>query len=86
MYPCMRNAPVAHVDDGRRVDLQLDAALAALVLAFEDDHSVAGIEELLWLDLVLVPHLLLFRIQDPGDLAEATRDDLAFPDASDRPV
>src|SRR6185312_1845501 len=68
------DAPVQQIDDDRRVDRKLyPAPLAALVFAEEDDHTVTSIDELLWLDLMLVPCLLDALVVLP-DLAEATQD------------
>src|SRR4051794_34258927 len=75
------------IEDGRRVDNELDpAALAALVFALEDDHPVTGIDDLLRLPPVFIPYFVVFGLDDLLDLAEASRHQLAFPEAPDRPV
>src|SRR3954454_8558325 len=79
------DAPVAHVDDARSVDHQLGPAFAPLVFALENNDPVACIDELLWLDPVLIPYLVVFRLEGMPDLTGATQD-LAFLDAHDRPM
>jgi hypothetical protein len=64
---------------------QLDAALGALVFALENNHPVARIDELLWLDPVLIPYLVVFGLEGLTDLAEATQD-FAFLQAPDSPM
>ena len=79
------DAPVAQIDDGRGVDHDLDAAaLTALVLAVEDDHPVAGIDELSRLDPVLIPYVLVLQIEGLTDLGGATQD-FAFLEAPTLP-
>src|SRR4051812_19110444 len=56
-----------------------------MVFALEHNHPVAGSDELLWLDPMLIPHLGLFRLEGLPDLAEAS-EDLAFLDAPDGPM
>src|SRR4051812_25976621 len=81
------DSPVTDIDHGRRVEHKLDAAaLTALVFALENHHPVAGIDELLWLDPMVVPNLVVLGLDDLADLVEATRDDLAFPDTPNGPV
>ena len=80
------DAPVTHIEDGRGVDHNLDpAALATLELAVEDNHPVAGIDELSRLDPVLIPYVAVFPIEGLTDLAEATQD-FAFLEAPDAPM
>ena len=66
------DAPVPQIEDGRRIDHKLGPALAALVFALENNDPVACIDELLWLDPVLIPYLLVFRLEGMPDLAGAT--------------
>jgi hypothetical protein len=79
------DAPVTQIEDPRRVDHSLDAALGALVFALENNHPVARIDELLWLDPVLIPYLVVFGLEGLTDLAEATQD-FAFLQAPDSPM
>ena len=57
------NAAVTQIMDGRRVDHELDPALGALILAVKDHHPVPGIDELLWLDPVLIPRLRALPVE-----------------------
>src|SRR4051812_8334335 len=79
------DAPVTQIEDGRGVDHKLDPALAALVFALEDNYLVASVDELLWLEPVLIPYLVVFRIEGLTDLAEAAQD-FAFLQAPDGPM
>ena len=51
----------------------------------EDNHPVTGIYELLRLDPVLIPYVLVLNIEGLTDLAGATQD-LALLDAPDAPM
>ena len=79
------DAPVLQIEDGRRIDHKLGPALAALVFALEHNHPVAGVDELLWLDPVFIPYLVVFRLEGLNDLAEAAQD-FAFLQAPDGPM
>ncbi len=68
------DAPLMQIEDGRRIDLKLDPALAALVFALENNYPVASIDELLGLDPVVIPYLVEFRIEGLKDLAKPTQD------------
>jgi hypothetical protein len=67
------------------VSITARAALGALVFALENNHPVARIDELLWLDPVLIPYLVVFGLEGLTDLAEATQD-FAFLQAPDSPM
>ena len=73
------------IDDGRRLYHQLDPVLAALVFTLKNHNPVASIDQLLWLDPVLSPNLVVLRIEGLGDLAEATQD-FALLQAPDGPM
>jgi len=79
------NPSVSQIHDDRRFDLSLyTAGLAALVLAYQDNHPVTDIDELLRFHPVLSPNLV-FAFEAPSDLVGAT-EDLAFFNATDRSV
>src|SRR4051812_30056011 len=66
------DAPATQIEDGRRVDHKLDPASAALVFPLEDNYPVASIDELLWLDPVLIPYLVVLDLEPLSDPIRAT--------------
>ena len=56
--------PTTKIEDRGRVDLELRAAApAAVVFAVNHNHPLAGVDEPLWLDPVLIPYLVAFRLK-----------------------
>ena len=80
------DAPVTQMEDGRRVDAEFyPAALTALVFPLEDNDLVPSVDELLWLEPVLIPYLVVLDLEPPPDPIQATRNQVFF-EATDRPV
>jgi hypothetical protein len=74
------------MEDGRRVNAEFyPAGLTALVFPLEDNDLVPSVDELLWLEPVLIPYLVVLDLEPPPDPIQATRNQVFF-EATDRPV